>query len=273
MNENSSDQELLHMEHELKEMMGSYLTKSPSSQDTQQLIERLQPEMDDLVQTVNREESIQHPSIIKQCKNQFKQLSWPFWIGSAAIFFMLYLMMDPEPMRDQPLSITIGQLYYQPLSFVLPIYLVLAFFYTFRSWNKHMRMVESVTPFPPALILLCRMLNVFVITLGFIGITVLLSFLKYSADWHTYMLLSAFTPPVLIFSVIGIVMLKRGIMAGFLLSGAAWVVYLLIPQVLSVVHPGWHVIPFIQCGLIIAGLVTIYHTLQVSKYRYCLNTE
>ncbi|HEX7064195.1 MAG TPA: hypothetical protein VF199_03940 [Bacillales bacterium] len=203
MNDNINDRELERLEDELRSPLSAYMTKSPSHEETNALVGILQPEL-------NRVKGTFRPSVFKQCLVQFRHFHWLFWIVSIAVFLMLSLMSPGLMDNEIPLY-----------SVLIPIYVLAGIGYNYRSWNKEMRMVEMATPFPPALLLLIRMMDVLAINVlfGILGSGYLftevntLSFL-FVLEW--------LAPSLLVFGLLAYIMLWKGVRFGFTAALVIW---------------------------------------------------
>lgn len=139
-----NEKELKQLEDELSPMMNRYLTSTPKPEDTKSLISSLQGEFDELkmmAQTRNK------PRFYQVLINQFGTFQKRFWAMSVVIYGMLTIIFHLE-----------WQTYQDRLMMLLtPLILLTGMMYSYQSWNKEMRLIEEISPFPPALILYSRL--------------------------------------------------------------------------------------------------------------------
>ncbi|MGD6778904.1 hypothetical protein ACQCT3_00395 [Sutcliffiella horikoshii] len=248
--QHNQDQELYQLEDEMKDMFSSYVVKSPSSQDTKALLAALQPTFNEIASSPEeefRQESIQPPSFLSQLKAQISFYQWHFWVTSTLIFIMLTLF-------SSNVYVTEATQFYQ---FAIPLSMLVGVFYTYQTWNKQMRIIESITPFPPALLLLSRMVIILAmnILMGIIG-SFYLSFkvqhfelLPFLLDW--------IAPAMLIYGMIAYVMMRKGVKFGLGFGIAAWIV-LMVAGAIYQTH-GYALIQFSHSQ--VAGIQTFLVTL------------
>ncbi|WP_404429135.1 hypothetical protein [Sutcliffiella horikoshii] len=254
--QHNQDQELYQLEDEMKEMFSSYVVKSPSSQDTKALLAALQPTFNEIVSTPEeefRQESIQPPSFLSQLKAQISFYQWHFWVTSTLIFVMLTLFSSNA-------YVTEATQFYQ---FAIPLSMLVGVFYTYQTWNKQMRIIESITPFPPALLLLSRMVIILAmnIIMGIIG-SFYLSFkvqhfelLPFLLDW--------IAPAMLIYGMIAYVMMRKGVKFGLAFGIAAWIVLMVIGAIYqthgsAIVQFSHSQVAGIQTFLVTLGLFLLF---------------
>lgn len=248
--QHNQDQELYQLEDEMKDMFSSYVVKSPSSQDTKALLAALQPSFNEIGSSPEEEfsqETIQPPSFLSQLKAQISFYQWHFWVTSTLIFVMLTLF-------SSNVYVTEATQFYQ---FAIPLSLLVGVFYTYQTWNKQMRIIESITPFPPALLLLSRMVIILAmnIIMGILG-SFYLSFkvqhfelLPFLLDW--------IAPAMLIYGMIAYVMMRKGVKFGLAFGIAAWIVLMVIGAIYQT-H-GYAIIQFSHSQ--VAGIQTLFVTL------------
>ena len=82
-------------------------------------------------------------------------------LTAGAVFCMLVLLIDPEYPLDQFAGLPGGIF---PL--ITPLLLIVSMLFSSRTWDKGMRAVETLTPYPPALVLYTRLLLVTGIVIG-----------------------------------------------------------------------------------------------------------
>ncbi|MEA3320293.1 MAG: hypothetical protein U9Q88_09715 [Bacillota bacterium] len=248
--QHNQDQELYQLEDEMKEMFSSYVVKSPSSQDTKALLAALQPTFNEIgISPVEEftQEAIQPPSFLSQLKAQISFYQWHFWVMSTLIFVMLTLF-------SSNVYVTEATQFYQ---FAIPLSMLVGVFYTYQTWNKQMRTIESITPFPPALLLLTRMVIILAmnIILGILG-SFYLSFkvqhfqlLPFLLDW--------IGPAMLIYGMIAYVMMRKGVKFGLAFGIAAWIALMVAGALYQA--QGYAYIPFSHSQ--VAGIQSFFVTL------------
>ena len=210
----NNDEEMYMLEDELRDTLAQYVVKTPSNQETKKLISNLQVEFSKLQE---QEEAaidtieMQKPSFLSQMKNQLSFYQWLFWLVSIGIFTMLTLYTSNASPRN-PESFFL---------FVIPLSIIIGIFYTYQSWNKEIRLIESITPFPPALLLLTRMLIILFMNLLFgvvssviVGASVSIYMLPFLLYW--------IAPAILTFGAFAYVTMKKGVLFGLGTAGVTW---------------------------------------------------
>lgn len=162
------DTELALLEAEVGKALNGYTTRVPSLSDTEKLLAMLQPEFDLLKKSEDAETanfppllpvSLKRPSLLRQCLRLAGTYGKTYWLISAAVFVMLTLMsqgLGGSLMRVRDL-----------FTLTVPLFMLICAAYSYRSWNEEMRQVESITPYPPALQLLSRLLIVITMNIAF----------------------------------------------------------------------------------------------------------
>jgi len=220
-----NENELKQLENELRQPLSTLLTGTVTSQETARLIRRLQPAFEDLKQTSETERYdrrsasvMKRPTLLRLFRSQLSSYSRTYWVASLLVFSMLLFAL---PTHDGVSIYTTGAMF----SFVLPALLLASLAYSFRSWNKEMRMIETITPYPPALLLVVR--TMIVISLN----------LLYGVAGTLYMLVQLKTFPVLPFMLqwMSLLLLVSGIAAyalmwkgfktSFAFAGAFWIAW------------------------------------------------
>ncbi len=248
------DKELMALEKQLNKPMAQYLTRSPRPEETQRLINRLQPEFDALKS--KRENSFEWladrkrnpPSLIRQCMVQLKTYTKTFWLASCMVFVMLTLTSASGP-QDVYGSLDL-------YSLIVPLLVAAGMLYGFKSWNPEMRMVESVTPFPPALLLLSRFLIIVAINIllglagtAYLGLTVSsLRFFPFLINWLSLVLFVG--------GIMAYVMFWKGLKAGMALAVIAWLLVNASHDWMS--QYGFvsdQAVLIVRCALLLAGLL------------------
>lgn len=249
----TEQQEMIRLEKELAKPLSSYLVGSPRPEDTQRLISSLQGEFDLLKRTGAEisfpEQARARSSFWKQCLNQLKIYHKAFWILSVCIFAMLTLLTGTLSFRYQPAGSDF-------FSLLLPMFFIASVLFSFRTWNKEMRSVEQITPFPPALLILSRLL----ILLAMILILGLIStlYLQWTmVEFPFFSFLSYWISNILfIVGAMAYSLYRKGLFTGLISAVLAWVVYRLVWS--WMIHNiGWHsdMIIAAQAVFFIAGLI------------------
>lgn len=162
----SIDQEIEQLEQELSEPLRQAVLPPPSPAETASLIAALQPEFDALrashMSSLEFNTQVEEPSLWRLLRSQFLMNWKTIVLTGSAVFLMLILLVDPERPFNNFLipSLSANSLF--PV--ITPLLLIACMLFSYRSWNPGMRAVESITPYPPALVLYSRMLMV----MGFI---------------------------------------------------------------------------------------------------------
>lgn len=213
------DSELTILEEELRPHLSRVLSKSPKTEETKALIRRLQPAFDQITKERERDllpfnPKITPPSFLRLLLSQIGTYQKSFWLISLVLFIILTLIssgVDPIPVRGFDLY-----------SLTLPLFFFLTFAYSYRSWNREMRMVEQITPFSPAFLLLSRLLILLGMNLifGLIGnIWLIITSSNYALSAF---LLSWIAPLFLSGGVLAYFIFRYGMGFGFTLSLLAW---------------------------------------------------
>ncbi|GGK11991.1 hypothetical protein GCM10010965_01180 [Caldalkalibacillus thermarum] len=219
MNKECLDRELEELERDLSESLSKYQVKPASASDTHRLLINLEEELDrdyTASSTFNEENALnrERPSLWRFCRSQLHICKWPLWIVSIAVFAMLTLISDPS--RPSLLYID------QPFVHFVPLFVLIGALYHYQTWNKAMRLVEMITPYPPALLLYSRLLIVLAINLG-LGLisTFYWAFRVEAFALHTF-LLSWIAPALFLLGVLAYVLFWKGIKTGFTVAFILW---------------------------------------------------
>lgn len=256
--------ELEELEQEMKRPLNAYMATSPRSEDTQKLILSLQDSFDDLKPNeieFDFDAEPQKPSLFKQCLNQFRSYHWLYWIISLGIFAMLTLITSGSGDPDS----------FFPL--LVPIYLLLGILYSYKSWNKEMRMIESVTPFPPALLLLSKLLVVLGVNFSFAFASTLVIIVENHYVEPGMFLLQWIAPLLFLTGLLAYIMFHKGVVAAFISALAGWVfTFIALPYTLHQLSTGPHVsqVPLGVAYLIIFAIGGI---LLFLSYRKSLHLQ
>lgn len=257
-----NDSELEELETELRGKLSKYVTRTPAMEDTQRLILNLQSEFmqlggQDKTLAELRSLPLRKASLIGQCVQQARIYGKPFWLISALAVGMMTLLSSGSARPAYGFT--------DAFSLVLPIFLLAAVVYTFRTWNPEMRMVESVTPFPPALLLLSRLLVVtgMIVTFGLAG-TIFLKLTGLTFPAGAF-LLNWLSGVLFISGILASLTFRRGIRTGLIASVVIWAVMQGMGQLLGrklLAFP-W-LMGTIQLTLLAIGLVLLFVSYRAS---------
>ncbi|WP_059040843.1 hypothetical protein [Paenibacillus rubinfantis] len=238
--EPSIDKELARLERELREPLRQALQPGPTPSETAALIEALQPEFAAL-QAQNAGASldfnaqIEPPSLGRLLRSQFRLNRRSLMLTGAVVFLMLIALVDPkQPFNNWILGDRMPGLF--PL--ITPILLIASMLYSYRTWDRGMRAVESVTPYPPALVIYSRMLMVMALVVGWALISSVvvsirvsvagqaaLPFIPFLLEWLGISLLTGGAAMYALF--------RYGQQAGVLTAGGVYLLRLLLSDQIS----------------------------------------
>ncbi|MCM3042012.1 hypothetical protein M3201_20245 [Paenibacillus motobuensis] len=158
----SIDQELKQLEQELSEPLRQAVMPPPSPAETGALIAALQPEFDVLrasqAKSLQFNTQVEEPSLWRLLRSQFLMNWKTLVLTGSAVFLMLILLVDPKrPLSSFVLADIVPTSLFPVIT---PLLLIACMLFSYRSWNPGMRAVESITPYPPALVLYSRMLMI-----------------------------------------------------------------------------------------------------------------
>lgn len=218
------DAELAELEEDMRKRLAPIPVSTPSSDDTARLIQALQSDFDELKHAVtpfDRESAnyASRPTLWKLCAMQMATYQRSFWFVSLIFFAMLTLMIRTKTVFFEPFH---SQNMYSAL---LPIFMVSAMIYSYRTWNKEMRTIESITPYPPMLLMLSRYLITVVICIGY-GLcgSLYLSLVDYQFPLYDFVL-QWLSLMVFVAGFLAYVMLWKGIRVAMVASLAVWWVH------------------------------------------------
>ncbi|MBP1154672.1 MULTISPECIES: hypothetical protein [unclassified Paenibacillus] len=250
------ERELEALEDELRRTMSTYLTRAPKQAETRNLIQSLQSEFAALQQIEPALEMVQplpleRPSFLRQCWIQLQLFGKAFWVISAAIIIMMTLV-SPTP----------GTLLWgfrDVYSLILPLFLLCAAVYSYKSWNAEMRMVESVTPFPPALLLLIRLLLItaMIVLFGLLS-TCSLVWIHYDFSIGTF-LLGWMSGVLFVGGILAYIAYHWGIRYGFAAAGASWALLQITGGILGrFLYERLELMYWLQAVVLLAGLLLFF---------------
>lgn len=258
------DLELEELESEMEQPLKTYMATSPRSEDTQKLILSLQDSFDDLKPSeieFDFETEPEKPSLFKQCLNQFRSYHWLYWVISVGIFAMLTLIAGGSGDPDG----------FFPL--LVPIYLLFGILYSYKTWNKEMRMIESVTPFPPALLLLSKLLVVLGINFGLALVSTFFIIIQNTRVEPANFILQWTAPLLFLTGILAYVMFHKGVIAGFISALAGWVfTFIALPFSLFQLSGGMPTTETIFASIYLL-LFVIGGTLLLLSYRKSLHLQ
>lgn len=158
--------ELELLEQQLQEPLRRAMQPPPSPAETAELIRRLQPEFDALKaehgsESLQFNEQVEAPTLRKLLRSQFRLNRKSLILSSSAVFLMLVLLVDPY----QPV-VSIGVMPGSLFPVITPLMLIASMLFSYRTWDPGMRSIESITPYPPSLVMYSRMLMVIALIVG-----------------------------------------------------------------------------------------------------------
>ncbi|WP_106767017.1 hypothetical protein [Paenibacillus faecalis] len=161
-----SDNELRRLEEELREPLTRGVFSPPLPSETAHLIASLQGEFDLLKMEaappkLDFNPQVDPPSLRQLLRSQLRLNLKYIFLASAAVFTMLILLIDP----DYPLD-SMGGIPGGIFPLITPLLLIASMLFSSRTWDRGMRAVETITPYPPALVLYSRLLMVTFIVIG-----------------------------------------------------------------------------------------------------------
>lgn len=162
------DKELEQLERELGEPIKQTVQLNPTPEETAVLIAALQQEFEPLkakrtFPPIRKNELVHPPTLRRLLLGQFRHNHKALIASAAVVFILLFLVINPmEPVQIELFSFTTNTLF--PL--VTPMLLVVSLFYGCRTSDPGMRAIESITPYPPALVMYSRMI---IVTASIIG--------------------------------------------------------------------------------------------------------
>ncbi|MEK3733426.1 hypothetical protein MKX64_13465 [Paenibacillus sp. FSL M8-0334] len=161
-----TDNELRSLEAEMRGPLRRALLPPPSEGETQQLIAALQGEFDLLKiepqsPKLDFNPQVEPPSLKQILRSQLRLNQRSILLAGGAVFFMLVLLINPEYPLD-----ALGGLPGGIFPLITPLLLIVSMLFSSRTWDKGMRAIETITPYPPALVLYTRLLLVTGIVVG-----------------------------------------------------------------------------------------------------------
>ncbi|MCY9515841.1 hypothetical protein [Paenibacillus apiarius] len=221
-----NEEEWLELEREVRLAMPPYVVSSPLPEDTDRLLSSLRPSFYRLAEKKHAAEqhadafawlaSEQHkdPRMSSLVKLQLNLYSRWYWIASFALFAMLISAVS--------MSGTVTDLIRGAFSYAVPLFMLAGWLYAVRPQDEGMRLVEAVTPYPPALIWMTRTVIVLAcnLLLGIAGSVIVYASLNELLFFP--FLLSWMAPTVFVCGMLTYVTFRRGWQAGLAASVIGW---------------------------------------------------
>ncbi|MBB3114376.1 hypothetical protein FHS18_006497 [Paenibacillus phyllosphaerae] len=254
-----NDLDMKQLEDELHEPLSRLLVNPVSSGDTARLIRSLQPAFNELKQfreaerlTLRTAAVFHQPSVLRLLRSQLTSYSRMYWLTSLLVFFMLLLIL---PTGSNVSFHTVGNTF----TFVLPALLLASLAYSFRSWNKELRMIESITPYPPAMLLILRTMIVICLNLLFGLAGSIYMNLKVSAFPMLPFMLHWLSLLLLMSGLTAYLMMWRGMKAAFAIAALLWFAW---NGLMQRIVPIWEFsyneyLSHLQTGALVAGLLLL----------------
>lgn len=215
---------LQELEKELREHLHvqAYSVPQPGEMDTQRLIALLQPEFNKLKQgaalaamPLRQLPEGSRPSLTRYWVTLAGSLGKSFWLANAAVFIMMTLISKTQAPENM------GAMF----GFLMPLFMMICIGYSYRTWDRQMREVESITPYPPALQMLSRLLMAVGVNLVF-GLASSL-YLDVSVRGFAIVpfLLGWLSEVLLVGGVLAAAMFYKGMKWGFAFGFAVWFLF------------------------------------------------
>ncbi|WP_019421919.1 hypothetical protein [Paenibacillus sp. OSY-SE] len=224
-----NEEEWLELEREVRLAMPPYVVSSPLPDDTDRLLSSLRPSFHSLAEKKHAAE--QHrdafawlaseprkdPRMSALVKLQLNLYSHWYWIASFALFAMLISAVSMSQMGTD--------LVRGAFSYAVPLFMLAGWLYAVRPQDEGMRLVEAVTPYPPALIWMTRTVIVLAcnLLLGIAGSIIVYASLNELLFFP--FLLSWMAPTVFVCGLLTYVTFRLGWQAGVAASVIGWAVW------------------------------------------------
>lgn len=252
------DNDRKQLEEELREPLSRWMVKPVHSAETSRLIQALQPEFEQL-RTERKQQEAYTASFPHAVRPSLAALIWAqlatypriYWLASVAVLIMFITIL---PVSAYVPYQSIGQM----VNLILPVLLLGGLLYSFRSWNKEMRTLENITPYPPALLMLCRLLPVLgmALIIGFCATLylklniALFPLLPFTLQWLSL--------TILLGGVLAYAMLWKGIKPAMIAGTLAWVAWNLAHHQFVEPHPSASgLVTNIHIALLLAGALLL----------------
>ncbi|MNJ32526.1 hypothetical protein D3C77_271920 [compost metagenome] len=156
--------ELDALEQKMRQPLRKAVKSFPTQEENAALIDNLQAEFNMLRSDQLTNDTsllpfnigVKPPSIMGLIRNQFRLNRKYLLLAGSSIFLMLILVIDPTNPEAFMSNTTLTSLF----AIIIPLLIILSMLFSFRSWDSGMRALESITPYPPVLVIYCRMLMV-----------------------------------------------------------------------------------------------------------------
>lgn len=267
--EPSIDKELERLERELREPLRQALQPGPTPSETAALIEALQPEFAALqaqnaAASLDFNAEIEPPTLGRLLRSQFRLNRRSLMLAGAAVFLMLVFLVDPEqPFGNWLLGDRMPGLF----SLITPLMLIASMLYSYRTWDRGMRAIESVTPYPPALVIYSRMLMVMALVVGWALISSVvvsirvaiageaaLPFIPFLLEWLGISLLTGGAAMYALF--------RYGHKAGVLSAGGVYLLWLVLIDQTSAMslNTGTRTATALNAGFLLVGALLLFRS-------------
>lgn len=261
----SIDRELAQLEKELAEPLRQAVLPPPSPSETAALIAALQPDFDKLKAkavspSLDFNPQVETPSLRRLLWSQFRLNRKSLILTGSAVFLMLILLIDPEqPYRIMLFGDTIpGGLF--PI--ITPLMLLASMLFSYRSWDRGMRAIESITPYPPALVVYSRMLMVIALMLSWalissvvVGLRVswagetTLPFIPFLLEWLGISMLTAGAAMYVLF--------RKGMSLACAAAATAYVLWFVLEEYIRTHEWTMSANAAVDGGMLLAGVILL----------------
>ncbi|MNW35456.1 hypothetical protein D3C74_124520 [compost metagenome] len=232
----SIDQELGQLERELREPLRQAVLPPPSPSETSALITALQPEFDMLKAesasaTLDFNPQVEVPSLMKLLWNQFRIYRKSLVLIGSFVFLMMILLVDPKQPMDSLIIVGFEATSLFPV--ITPLLIMASMLFSSRTSDRGMRNVESITPYPPALVMYSRMVMVIGLVVGWALISSIVVGMRVSAEGAVTLpfipfLLRWLGISLLVGGVLMYVMFRKGIKMALFFSAGIYIGWILI---------------------------------------------
>ena len=179
------DEELEALEESLRTPLRNAVKSFPTQEESSALIHKLQVEFDMLRADLGTEDmpqlifnnQVKPPSITQLLLNQFRLNRKYLLSACTIIFIMLIFLVDPANPDAFFGSSRLTNLF----ALIIPLLIILSMLFSFRSWDSGMRALENITPYPPVLVIYCRMIIVIGLILGWATVSSIIATIRVSA--------------------------------------------------------------------------------------------
>lgn len=176
--------ELDALEQELRQPLRKAVKSFPTQEENAALIDKLQMEFNMLRSDQLTEDTpllsfnseVKPPSIMGLIRTQFRINRKYLFLAGTAIFLMLILLIDPRNPEAFTSNTTLTSLF----AIIIPLLIILSIAFSFRSWDRGMRALESITPYPPVLVVYCRMLMVIGLIISWATVSSIIAIIRVS---------------------------------------------------------------------------------------------